>query len=400
MGVCSLGAVLAATNSTAWMPRPAGWIWQYQTNDDGPTAAVVCERFVVFNTESCELEVLSVDGHAVWKHWLGDPLMSMPAVGAGRVFMAYPDSRGDRQHYLACFELATGKPVWKQPISGEIITAPVLAEGAVYLSTLDGTLYCFSQVDGTLRWSDAQNATSSPVVRGSKCYYSQRQEVRGEDGMAEPEQMESCTVQETVPGSPSMAYANTRRKADYLDYGKRSARSPFFAFESHADAGVGFAAFKGDSKMHQAQANLGHGHVAGIWSYQGSKPFLSAGHMYSVVGDTVHVVDLATDQVIWTKNLRSAPTEELLDHYGTPPCLVNGKVFIGTRDGDLICLAADEGRELWRTRLGEPIVFQPAIAHGRVYVPTTTGSLFCVNTGDLADDGWQMWGGTAAHNGI
>src|SRR6516162_11001889 len=80
--------------------------WQYQTEDDGPTAAVVDEGRVVFNTESCELEVLTTDGQPVWKHWLGDPLLSMPAVGSGRVFMAYPDSRGDRRHYLACFDLA------------------------------------------------------------------------------------------------------------------------------------------------------------------------------------------------------------------------------------------------------------------------------------------------------
>ncbi len=40
--------------------------WQYRTSDDGPTAAVVDEGHVVFNTESCELEVLTVDGAAVW----------------------------------------------------------------------------------------------------------------------------------------------------------------------------------------------------------------------------------------------------------------------------------------------------------------------------------------------
>src|SRR5262245_51527746 len=54
--------------------------WQYQTEDDGPTAAVVAEERVVFNTESCELEVLSTRGQPIWKKWLGDPLLSMPAV--------------------------------------------------------------------------------------------------------------------------------------------------------------------------------------------------------------------------------------------------------------------------------------------------------------------------------
>src|SRR5262245_54597719 len=76
--------------------------WQYQTEDDGPTAAVVAEDRVVFNTESCELEVLTLAGERVWKKWLGDPLLSIPAVGDGRVFMAYPDNNSLR-HVLACF---------------------------------------------------------------------------------------------------------------------------------------------------------------------------------------------------------------------------------------------------------------------------------------------------------
>src|SRR5271170_2887792 len=37
-------------------------VWRYQTEDDGPTAAVVAEERVVFNTESCELEVLTLAG--------------------------------------------------------------------------------------------------------------------------------------------------------------------------------------------------------------------------------------------------------------------------------------------------------------------------------------------------
>src|SRR5437660_1590848 len=60
-------------------------LWVYRTGDDGPTAAVVEGGFVAFNTESCELEILTVDGQRVWKKWLGDPLMSMPAIDRGRV---------------------------------------------------------------------------------------------------------------------------------------------------------------------------------------------------------------------------------------------------------------------------------------------------------------------------
>src|SRR5262249_4613034 len=66
--------------------------WQHQSTDDGPTAAVVCDEYVVFSTESCELEVLTVEGRAVWKHWLGDPLMSRPAERGARAFPPSPRS--------------------------------------------------------------------------------------------------------------------------------------------------------------------------------------------------------------------------------------------------------------------------------------------------------------------
>src|SRR5262245_18034874 len=146
--------------------------WQYQTTDDGPTAAVVADGHVVFNTESCELEVLTIEGRPLWKRWLGDPLMSMPAVGGGRVYVAYPDSRGDHRHYLAAFDLRTGRECWKHPIGGEVITAPVLAVGHIYLATLDGTLSCFRQDGGAPVWQEAKNATSAPVVWEGRSYFS------------------------------------------------------------------------------------------------------------------------------------------------------------------------------------------------------------------------------------
>jgi hypothetical protein len=49
--------------------------------------------------------------------------------------------------------------------------------------------------------------------------------------------------------------------------------------------------------------------------------------------------------------------------------------------------------------LAEPIVYQPAVVDGRVYVGTEEGSLICLQTGDNDDHGWFIWGADAAHNG-
>ena len=202
-------------------------IWQYQTKDDGPTAAVVEDDLVAFNTESCELEILSVDGRSVWKKWLGDPLMSMPAIGSGRVYMAYPDSRGDRRHYLASFDLRSGELYWTQPIPGEIITAPVLADGHVYLTTLEGTVSCFRQADGEPIWHDQKRATSAPAVWKGQCFFSRRDPTivqRG--GKMESQQTESLAFCLHDDAEDTILMPGTSQDADYLDYHKRSARSP------------------------------------------------------------------------------------------------------------------------------------------------------------------------------
>src|SRR5262249_28166732 len=155
------------------------------------------------------------------------------------VFMAYPNSRKDRQHYLAAFELRTGKECWRAPITGEIITAPVVAEDCVYAASLDGTIACFHEKDGRPAWQQPKNATSSPVVWKQKCYFSQRQEQTVvKEGRSDKQQMEHIAAQGMDPQAVTYTYQGTARKADYLDHGKRQRGSPLYMASEKLDAGV------------------------------------------------------------------------------------------------------------------------------------------------------------------
>jgi outer membrane protein assembly factor BamB len=376
-------------------------VWQYQTEDDGPTAAVVEGGYVAFNTESCELEVLTVAGERAWKQWLGDPLMSMPAIADGRVYQVFPHSRGDRKHYLGCFDLAGGEEHWKKPLPGEVITAPVLAEGRVHVACLDGTVACFRQDDGEQLWQEARQATSSPQVWQGQCCFAQRfeTEVPHAEDIWVVQQNEQLAARGQEAGSATVPMQTTATTADYLDFRKRRQSSAYYAQSESLDAGVGFAAHKGDAKMDQAMGHLGHGHVSSVWAYQGSRPFAWHGRMYNAMGNTLHCVDPADQKVLW-KNRLFEVEGEVLDNVLTPPAIVNGKLFVGSLRGEVCCVSAESGEALWRVSVGEPVLFQPAVAHGRVYVGTNRGNLFCIETGDPKDDGWLMWGGTAAHNGL
>lgn len=398
-GKVFLGGGFGSHEFYAFDARTGQKLWQYRTRDDGPTAAVVSDGHVVFNTESCELEVLTVEGKPVWKKWLGDPLMSMPAVADGKVYMAYPQPKGG-QHHLACFVLENGRELWKQPIAGEIITAPVVDRGQVYLATLDGTLYAF-KTTGEAVWTERMNVTSAPVLWNDRCIFTCRSETSQTlDGKKVTQQNEELAIKPDDARLPSRNLKVTRRTADYLDYTKRS-RSALENSYQLQDNNVGFPGDKkGDAKIGQAMRNLGQNSVAGVWSFQGSRPVISGERVYTSMGDLVKCVDVRSEHVVWRKEVLAPKDKgELLDAALTPPAVVNGKLFLGTVRGDILCLSAANGDRLWTVGVGEPITFQPAVAKGCVYVATTKGSLICLETGDAKDDGWLMWGGNAAHTG-
>src|SRR5262249_18348427 len=160
-----------------------------------------------------------------------------------------------------------------------------------YLSTLEGTLYCFRQADGQLLWQVRKNATSSPAVWDGQCYFSRREEITvKKEGKEVKQQTEQIAMRGPGAKDTVKDFAVTQRPADYLDYGKRASASPVERAQQQHDASVGFGGSKGDSKMEQAHTNLGRGTVSGIWSYQGSRPFVYKGELYTAMGDTLQCV--------------------------------------------------------------------------------------------------------------
>ncbi|MDQ3135367.1 MAG: PQQ-like beta-propeller repeat protein, partial [Acidobacteriota bacterium] len=180
-------------------------VWQIKTSDDGPTAAVVEDGLVAFNTESCTLIVVEAKtGKLVWQEWLGDPLMSQPAISQGRVYIAYPaGQRGKGQqhqpahlpqnhqqaakppqqqatqagnnngvdesdvqgsHRLLCADLRTGRHLWERTITGDVITAPIVSGDQIFFTCFDGTSYSLRTADGTIVWKKQNAGTSAPVV--------------------------------------------------------------------------------------------------------------------------------------------------------------------------------------------------------------------------------------------
>ncbi len=364
--------------------------WAIRVSDDGPTAAVVAEGRVVFNTESCTLFVVDAStGKPVWSRWLGDPLMSQPAVHGGVVYMAYPGPDG--QHRLIALRLADGKEVFQQRIAGDIISAPVVEGDSVYLTTTDGTVYRHALADGRLLFKKEMHATSAPFIAGGEINVAQ-----GEPAAASTPRQEGFRKLSKTGEMRSELQAGKR--AVYLDSAVQD-RSGYSAKQAHDDSSVGFGSGAPPAaKTAAAKSNLGQGTVRGLWEFQGSRPTVVKDRNYTTQGDALRAVDTGSGKVLWEKKL-SGEVAKVGGHLGSPPAYAAGKLVIGTALGDLVGYAIEGGQELFRIAIGEEIRFQPVLVGGRIYVGTSAGTLVSIDSGDRDLDGWTMWGGGPSHNG-
>jgi Ca-activated chloride channel family protein len=363
----------------------------YKTGDDGPTAAVVKKGYVVFNTESCIIYVLKAKtGEKVWEKWLGDPLMSQPACDDQNVYMAYPGKDGS--HHLACMRLADGHEVWDVKINGDLISAPVIDKNSVYITCFDGTVYRYAVPDGRLVWSQPKNATCAPTVYQDRVFLSLRQAEK--DASDTTRQYEGLASLSSTGGVQEQKDLWARRLAPYLVYGRSTSNT---GAQAELDASVGFGSAPATAKIDQARENVGQGSVAGCWAYQGSRPVIAGGVSFNAMGDEVQALDVTSGKKVWS-NTYKIGIEGIGGRYLAPPSVINNKVFIGSGQGDVMCLNAGTGKTIWQEKVDGPVSFQPAVAQGMVFVSCDNGMLYGIKTGDAADDGWYMWGGNAEHN--
>ena len=388
-GAVYLGGGFGSYEFYAFDARSGALQWELHTDDDGPTAAVVFEDFVCFNTESCTLYLCDRrTGRIRWQKWLGDPLMNQPAVAQvgdrALVFMAYPAQDG---HRLAAFTLRAGEEVWSAPLDADLISAPVVSDDTVYASAMSGIVYAFQASDGALLQEQRLNATSAPWVADGQILVSQR----APQTDAPPQE----NVVAVARQGNNQNQVGLALEASYLQANAQGRYQQEFA---GYDGEVGFSSAPTSAQLHKAQDNLGGfaSTVIGGWSYQGARPVVLAGNAYNVLGDTFQSADLKTHQPRWAVRFRGESAE---DRAFAPPALAGGTLYAGSLDGRLLALRTQDGQVTWAVDLEKALLFQPAVAGGHVYLTTQNGVLYCLDAQDPRADGWPMWGGGPAHNG-
>jgi len=363
--------------------------WAMKTADDGPTAAVVEDGCVAFNTESCTVIVVEAKtGKLLWQKWLGDPLMSQPAIAKGRLYIAYPDSRGDGKHRLWCADLKTGTEIWKREITGDIISAPVIADDRLYFTCFDGTSFCVGTGDGEVVWTRKNAGTSAPLIYDGQLIYSAK-------GGDETEVLEGLKRADAESGTDHDEEALAAGTASYLKDGGGVAVA---GGEAEAlDEGVGFGAPPAAAKLAEAEQHVGIATVFGGWAYQGARATAGAGQMMMAQGLAINCLRIDDGRANWRAVATGKGIAEGQQLF-SPPSLGRERLYLCSARGHLLAVEQESGAVAFMYDTGLPMVFQPALADGNLYAGTAGGLLICLKTGDKDVDGWFAWGGNAQHN--
>ena len=427
-GMLFVGGGYGSSEFYAFDAKTGKLVWKINSGDDGPTAAVVEDGLVAFNTESCTLVVVDEKtGKLVWQEWLGDPLMSQPAVSKGKLYMAYPagqrghaqtqaigpqsaaahviakplqkpkpnDTKKDENeevgsHRLLCADLKTGKHIWERAISSDVISAPVVSDGKVYFTTFDGNSYSLDASDGTLVWKKQNAGTSAPLVVAGNVVVTQKEQREGKA-------YEGLQRLDVKAGTEKDERLRARDEAAYLDKDKGGGVAITQQAQGALDSSVGFGSAPASAKLGEANEHLGVKTVVGGWAYQGSRAAYSRGQMLNAQGRYLNSVGAEDGRYKWRAEVSGGGLAADSQVF-SPPALGEQFLYLSSSLGHLLSVAQDDGRVGFIYQFPEPMVFQPALAGGSVYVGTSNGLLICLKTGSTDADGWYAWGGNGEHN--
>jgi outer membrane protein assembly factor BamB len=393
-------------------------IWQIQTADDGPTAAVVEDGYVAFNTESCTVIIAEAKtGKVVWQEWLGDPLMSQPAISQGKLYMAHPAGQGKHalndvpnqqqaanppkaeqveaqppktSHRLLCADLKTGKHLWEQDITGDVISAPIIEGDQVFLTCLNGTSFCLAANTGTVAWKKENSGTSAPVIADGQFVMTQKQVRNGES-------LEGIRRLDLTRGDEKDTHALAESRAEYLKPGA-AGNSGIAPMQAKAlDASVGFADAPQAAGLFAAAANANVSTVAQGWSFQGSKAAYANGQFLNAQGNAINCLNAVDGQTRWRGLAKGRDIGDNAQIFA-PPALGNKNMYLCSMQGHVLSVSQEDGKVGFLYAMKQPMAFQPALCGGNMYAATSNGLLICLKTGDPDADGWTAWGGNAQHN--
>jgi len=263
---------------------------------------------------------------------------------------------------------------WTLKTGGPIVASPAIADGVIYIPSMDTYLYAIDQETGKEKWKykSSMPIASSPAVAGGLLYFVSSAGALGAIDIASgkikwvlPTEYERRFEAKNLHGYPPAA----QTIPDAWDI--------FTSSPAVANGKVFFGS--GDGNVYAADAQTG----VLQWKFATKDVVHSSP---AVVGNTVYVgswdsylyaLDAETGLEKWSFKSGEDATIHNQVGFQSSPAVVDGTVYVGCRDAHVYAIDAATGRKKWDYPTSKSwVIGTPAVRDGIVYVGTSDSARF------------------------
>lgn len=279
-----------------------------------------------------------------------------PGLGGSTVIL------GSNNGEVIALNIDSGAVLWKTPVSSEVMSVPVVANGIAIIRTTDGSVIALNEKTGQKVWSYEHNVPAL-TVRGTGA---------------------PLIIEDTI----IEGYDNGKLMALRLEDGKyvweSSVTIPKGRSEVERLVDIDVDPIESRGVIYTASYNGGSAAVSildgdVLWRNEAvsSHTGLSQDEQYLYISNTgghVLQLDKRTGSSLWEQ-------KELHGRKLTSPTVYQSNVVVGDFDGYVHWLSSTDGRQLARVQVaGDAIDAKPIVVGGIVYVYAKDGTLAALKT--------------------
>ncbi len=299
--------------SVAAIP-PMEQIWQYNALSGLAGSPLVRDSVIVIGTLQGEIQAVNMtNGKRIGYVVMDSPIAGTPVLDGGNVII--PLASGIQT--LVSYDLIAQKRLWSMAY-GPIESSPLLLDQYVYVTTLDGILYCIGKSDGLEIWKfktqlkeERKPIRSSPATDGHRIFFG------GDDWNIYAVDAKQGELKWTFK-THSSVFASPVVVADRIIAG--SLDGTVYCLD--AAAGTLLWKYEARSKIY------------GSASTDGSLVFVGS------ADGVCHALDIRSGALHWKYS-----TQSVID---CAPLIAGDFLYVGSLDRMLYVLRAQSGEEVWR----------------------------------------------------
>jgi outer membrane protein assembly factor BamB len=265
---------------------------------------------------------------AKWTFKTGGPIVASPAIADGVVYIPSMDT------YLYALDQETGKEKWKYKSRMPIASSPAVSGGILYFVSSGGALGAIEVKTGAIKWVFATEFERKFEAKNLHGYLSAAQ---------------------TIPDAWDIFKSSPAVWNGKVYFG--SGDGNVYALD--AQTGVLQWKFATKDVVHASPAVVNAVVYIGSWdSY-------------------LYAIDAETGQERWSLKTGEDPVIHNQVGFQSSPAVVDGTVYVGCRDAHVYAIDAASGRKKWDYPTSKSwVIGTPAVRDGVVYVGTSDSARF------------------------